>query len=283
MNNTDKINISEYIGNSQSAAELLCETPHEATDKAAEKTPHETADKTVRSYTIKPRRRSHFVKITAAAAAVLALSAALFFTGIHAAAEDIRSDAAEASRELSAKGAAAATDVNISDSLRTSVTEKVISDKSIPAYSVSEVMSMDVSKPSGVTVSDLKLVTKGGLIGLEEAFYRAEQDYGINCLFVMAIAAHESANGTMCFASNNMFGYGSSGFSSKAEGINVVARALANSYLSPSGSLYSGKTISDVNKKYAASTTWDDKVAKNMANYYSVISKSRSAALDKLR
>ena len=126
-------------------------------------------------------------------------------------------------------------------------------------------------------------MTTGGLVGLEEAFYQAEQDYGINCLFVMAIAAHESANGTMCFASNNMFGYGTSGFSSKAEGIDVVSGALANSYLSPGGSLYSGKTISDVNKKYAASTTWDDKVARNMVSYYATISKSRSAALDRLK
>ena len=41
--------------------------------------------------------------------------------------------------------------------------------------------------------------------------------------------------------------------------------------------------ISDVNKKYAASTTWDDKVARNMVSYYATISKSRSAALDRLK
>lgn len=99
----------------------------------------------------------------------------------------------------------------------------------------------------------------------------------------MAIAAHESANGTMCFRPNNMFGFGSSGFSSKAEGIDVVSKTLANSYLSPGGSLYSGKTISSVNKKYAASTTWDDKVARNMVNYYSIISKKHNDALNKLK
>ena len=80
-----------------------------------------------------------------------------------------------------------------------------------------------------------------------------------------------------------MFGFGSSGFSSKAECIDVVSRALAQNYLSPGGSLYSGKTISDVNKRYASSSTWDDKVARNMTNYYSVISVHHNKALDRLK
>ena len=75
----------------------------------------------------------------------------------------------------------------------------------------------------------------------------------------------------------------SSGFSSKAEGIDVVSRALAQKYLRPGASLYSGKTISDVNKRYAASSTWDDKVASRMASYYATISKNHNAALEKLK
>ena len=47
----------------------------------------------------------------------------------------------------------------------------------VPTYSASQIMSLDVSQPSGATVSDLELVTRGGLVGLEEAFYKAEQDY----------------------------------------------------------------------------------------------------------
>ena len=216
-------------------------------------------------------------------AAALVLSAGLFAAGLYASVEDIRSDAAAASSELSEKGAAAAADVDLASTLRTSTVNSVLEGETFPSYSVSQIRSLDVSKPSGVTASDLKLVTTGGLKGLEEAFYQAEQDYGINCLFVMAIAAHESANGTICFRPNNMFGYGSSGFSSKAEGIDVVSRALANNYLSPGGNLYSGKTIADVNKRYAASTSWDDRVAANMAKYYSTISSHKNATLEKLK
>lgn len=227
--------------------------------------------------------RYSFINVLIAAVTVIIITASMFVIAIYAEAEDIRKDSAKESMLLMEEGSAAATDVDLANALRTSTVNKVIESESFPSYSVSQIMQMDVSKPSGVTVSDLTLVTKGNLVGLEEAFYQAEQNYGINCLFVMAIAAHESANGTMCFAPNNMFGFGSSGFSSKAEGIDVVSRTLAQSYLSPGGSLYSGTTISSVNKRYAASTTWDDKVAANMAEYYSIISSDRNSALSRLK
>jgi beta-N-acetylglucosaminidase len=190
---------------------------------------------------------------------------------------------AKADKSYLAKKSSASHQVELSDSLRQSTVDEIIDNETIPAYSESQVRSMDVSKPSGVTVSDLKLITKGNLVGLESAFLKAEEDYGINCLFVIAIASLESANGTICFKPNNMFGFGNTGFSSKAEGIDVVSKALAKKYLNPSSSLYSGKTISAVNKRYAASSTWDDKVAARMVSYYSVISKNHNAAINKLK
>ncbi len=216
-------------------------------------------------------------------AAGIILSIVLFAAGFFLIINDIDSAAAAADRTLQKEKSAEASDVDISNALRTSTVDKIIENESIPAYSESQIKSLDVSKPSGVTLSDLELVTQGNLKGLESAFLKAEEDYGINCLFVMAIASHESADGTICFRPNNMFGYGSSGFSSKAEGIDVVSKALAQRYLSPGGSLYSGKTISDVNKHYASSTTWDDKIAAKMASYYSTISKNHNAALEKLK
>lgn len=211
------------------------------------------------------------------------ISIILFSAGLFGAVHKIRSDAAAASAALTKEGSSAATEVDLANALRTSTVNAVFEGEAIPAYSASEVMKLDVSKPSGVTVSDLKLVTRGGLVGLEEAFWQAEQDYDINCLFVMAIAAHESANGTMCYRPNNMFGYGGISFDSKEECIDTVARGLANSYLNSDGGLYSGKTISSVNKRYAASTAWDDKVAHNMVIYYDTISENHNKALEKLK
>lgn len=210
-------------------------------------------------------------------------SIALFSLGLSMAVNNIDKEAARADKMMQKEKASAATNIDLSNALRTSTADRFIKENSIPAYTEAQVRSMDVSKPSGVTVSDLKLITKGNLKGLEAAFLKAEKDYGVNCLFVMAIASLESADGTICFRPNNMFGYGSSGFSSKAEGINVVSKALAQKYLRPGSSLYSGKTISSVNKRYAASSTWDDKVAARMTDYYKTISKNHNAALNKLK
>lgn len=215
--------------------------------------------------------------------AVILFCILLFVIGMLLVAKDIDNESAALESRLLKEKSSAAVDIDLANALRTSTVNRVIENESIPAYSVSQIRSLDMSKPSGATLSDLKLVTRGNLKGLESAFLKAEQDYGVNCLFVMAIASLESADGTICFRPNNMFGYGNSGFSSKAEGIDVVSRALAQKYLRPGASLYSGKTISDVNKRYAASSTWDDKVASRMASYYATISKNHNAALEKLK
>ncbi|MDO4745878.1 MAG: glucosaminidase domain-containing protein [Bacillota bacterium] len=216
---------------------------------------------------------------------ILAFSVILFVVGIFCGVNKINSDAAAAQNAIAAKNAEEAEPVDIASALRTKSVDKVLDNNYIPAYSLSEVMAMDVSKPSGVTVDDLKKVTSQGLVGLEEAFWQAEQDYGINCLFVMAIAAIESGNGTINGVGNNMFGWGGGyiAFSSKAEGIDVVARGLARNYLTPGAGLYSGNTISSVNKRYASSSTWDDKVASKMVSYYSTISKTHNTELEKLK
>ena len=195
----------------------------------------------------------------------------------------IHSSSETAEKQLLEKSAAQGEPVSIAPDLRKRAVSDVIEDQSIPAYSYDECWSLDVSKPSGVTLADLQLVSRGAFVGIEDAFLKAEQDYGVNCLFVMAIASLESANGTMCFRPNNMFGFGGRSFSSKSECVDVVSRALANNYLSPGGSLYNGTRITDVNKRYAASSTWDTKVCRNMARYYATIDPAHNAQLEKLK
>ena len=142
---------------------------------------------------------------------------------------------------------------------------------------------MDMSIPSGVTVDDLKLVTKHKLVGTEETLYKLEQEYDLNCLFLLAIASHESAYGTMQFRKNNVCGYGGKGFPSINACLETVGRALARSYLNPGGSYYKGKTIAAVNRTYAADRSWNVKVARKVAYFYQVISANRSAQLEKLK
>lgn len=177
-----------------------------------------------------------------------------------------------------------ASEVNLPDSLRQYTADRLTKQESIPAYSLEQIYDLDLRKPSGVTEADLKLVTSQGLVGLEEAFVRAEEKYGVNCVFLMSIASLESAKGTMMFRPNNMFGYGRSGFSSKAEGINVVAKGLSSRYLKPGASLYGGSpTVKGVNKRYAANPQWYAKVGNYMVDYYAVISKRHKEALSRIK
>lgn len=195
----------------------------------------------------------------------------------------VKADALSAEKADLKANARHAHAVDLAPSLRQNTVDSVLEGESIPAYSYDDCWSLDVSQPSGVTLADLKLVSRGAFVGIEDAFLKAEQDYGVNCLFVMGIASLESANGTICYRPNNMFGFGGRSFSSKSECVDVVARALANNYLAPGGSLYNGKRVTDVNKRYAASSTWDEKVCRNMARYYSVIAPNHNARLEELK
>ena len=240
-------------------------------------------DVSKRTYSVQPvshRRLPWIVLLAVLLAGACALS--MYFAMTYGV-EQVKSDALSAEKEVIRAGAKQAHPVDLATPLRQETVDEVLDSESIPAYSYDQCWSMDVSQPSGVTLADLKLISKGAFVGIEDAFLKAEQDYGVNCLFVMAIASLESANGTICYRPNNMFGFGGRSFSSKSECVDVVSRALANNYLSPGGSLYNGKRITDVNKRYAASSTWDEKVCRNMARYYSVISPNHNAQLEKLK
>lgn len=203
--------------------------------------------------------------------------------GVVWAAQNLVTEAQQTDSALVEEMQTKAQEVSIPNALRTYTADRLTKQESIPAYSLVQLYDLDLRKPSGVTAADLKLVTSKGLVGLEEAFVDAEEKYGINCIFLMSIASLESAKGTMMFRPNNMFGYGKSGFSSKAEGINVVAKGLSSRYLKPGGSLYGGSpTLKSVNKRYAANPKWYAKVGNYMEGYYAVISKRHREALKKI-
>ncbi|MEG0829508.1 MAG: glucosaminidase domain-containing protein [Anaerovoracaceae bacterium] len=181
-----------------------------------------------------------------------------------------------------AKVSKTAKPVDLPSALRMHTAKKVSKTQRLPNYSVGDISSLDLTEPSGITAAELKMVTSQGLVGLEQAFVDAEKAYGVNCVFLMSIASLESAKGTMMFRPNNMFGYGKSGFSSKSEGIRVVASGLSSRYLTPGGSLYCGQTIKDVNKRYATNPDWHVKVANYMQDYYSVITPAHNEALNNI-
>ena len=145
---------------------------------------------------------------------------------------------------------------------------------------------MDLTQPSGLTLSDYKTILgyntsdKNSIFADNyEAFYNAEQTYGVNGIFIAAVGIHESAWGTSYLAKekNNLFGYraydrdpinSAQDFESYTDAINVVAEALHKNYLTPTGSYYNGTTIESVNQKYASDKAWHEKVYKYMEYLY---------------
>lgn len=137
---------------------------------------------------------------------------------------------------------------------------------------------LDLRKPSAVTAYEIdEYVLKGtALEGLGKAFVQAELDHGINALFLLSLGIHESSWGRSAIArdKNNLFGYGAYDgspyksavyFSTKQQGINRVAKHLADTYLRSDGRYYSGGyTLKHVNKKYASDSKWGAKIANTM-------------------
>ena len=160
--------------------------------------------------------------------------------------------------------------------------------------------SMDLSKPSGFSLEQFRKVLQNNSsdvnnIFTENAdyFYYAEQEYGLNGIFLGAVAIHESGWGTSNIAvqKNNLFGYmaydsssyySSKTFSSYAEGIDLLARVFVKYYLNPAGTeiyggniadgkYYNGSTLQGVNTKYASDSNWASKVYSVMETLYNLL------------
>lgn len=157
---------------------------------------------------------------------------------------------------------------------------------------------MILNQKSGLSLNQFKAILsdpkdKNGIFASNaEYFYYIEKEYGINGVFVAAVAIHESAWGTskISLNKNNLFGYGASDsdpynnaydFSSYAEGIDLVARVLVKYYINApgtkiydgnaSGKYYTSSTLSGVGKKYASDSNWSSAVYKWMEYLYNKI------------
>ena len=157
--------------------------------------------------------------------------------------------------------------------------------------------NMDLTKPSGLSLNQFKKVLSGNSADTQrvlesnaEYFYYVERQYGINGIFIAAMAIHEGGWGTSKIANDkkNLFGYGAydsnpyggaSTFSSYAEGIDLVSRVLVKTYLNPAGTeiydgqiatgtYYNGPTLTGVNTRYASDKNWANGIFKWMTYLY---------------
>lgn len=105
----------------------------------------------------------------------------------------------------------------------------------------------------------------GVLEGKGRQFYKAQEKYGINAIFLIAIARLESACGKSRLArENNNFGgmCGKNGylkFNSVDDGIDALAKNLKNLYIDKGHT-----TIEMIGEKYAADPNWADKIVSCM-------------------
>lgn len=137
----------------------------------------------------------------------------------------------------------------------------------VEAFAITEdaALNLDLTEKSGYTAEKLSKGLSGELFSLAEDFILAEQKYGVNAVFLAAVAALESGWGKSCFRENNIFGWSGKSFESKAECIDFVASKIAEHYLSEDGKYYHGKTLSGVNVCYNGNGFWEEKVAQIMA------------------
>lgn len=143
-------------------------------------------------------------------------------------------------------------------------------------YSPQNAYTLNLLTSSSVTAYELDQFLKGtGMAGLGSAFVNAELETGVNAIFLVSLAIHESGWGGSDIAQhkNNLFGYGAYDaspyksaihFSSVQEGVIHVANKLKTNYLLKDGKYYSGPTLAGVNKRYSTDSGWGKKIAATM-------------------
>lgn len=107
------------------------------------------------------------------------------------------------------------------------------------------------------TVEELR---KGLLYELEPLapyFIQAQEDYGIDAVFLAAIAAEESGWGRHRFRKNNIFGFENCDFDSWEQCIDHAAKWIKTQYLTPGGLYYEGVGVTDINVHYNSRKEWE--------------------------
>ncbi|WP_051263195.1 S-layer homology domain-containing protein [Tuberibacillus calidus] len=121
-----------------------------------------------------------------------------------------------------------------------------------------------------------KLGGPGPLAKLGNAFIKAQNDYGVNAMYLLAHAIHESAWGSSDIAQNkhNLFGLGAADsdpyngakqFATYEECIDYMGQFVKDNYLTPGTWRYFGAMLGDknagMNMKYASDPYWGQKIA----------------------
>jgi hypothetical protein len=103
---------------------------------------------------------------------------------------------------------------------------------------------------ANVTYEDLCAVSQNGLVGLEQYFINAEQQYGVNCVFLMSIAGARKRMGHVTVQQNNLFGFGQYDLRQRKSASTRLPKRFQPNLPCDDGIYYSGKTINAVWTRY---------------------------------
>lgn len=124
----------------------------------------------------------------------------------------------------------------------------------------------DINSRTNLTADDLRKITKGtGLEGIEDAVVEVEEQYAVNSLFTLSVAALESSWGRSYFANdrNNLFGIcaydgdednSASYFSSKDECVLYWGKLIHDDYFKNGR-----RDLVSINDIYASDKEWADR------------------------
>lgn len=132
--------------------------------------------------------------------------------------------------------------------------------------------NMDISSRTYLTAGEIDEYLGGtALYGIGQAVIECEHKYGVNAIFILAVAIEESGWGSSYLARtrNNLFGiaaYDSNvdaafNYDSKADCIDYFCRLITKEYFSI------GRTdVYSVGSMYCTSSQWGDNITRNMRN-----------------
>ena len=126
------------------------------------------------------------------------------------------------------------------------------------------IITKNLTVKTGISAREIdSLVAGTDLEGIGEAVHETESRYGVNALFILAVAIEESGWGSSYLANdrNNLFGIcayhdetvdqTATHFSSKAECVDYFGRLISKEYFA-----YNRTDINSIHERYAESPLW---------------------------
>ncbi|QST02960.1 glucosaminidase domain-containing protein (plasmid) [Pontibacillus sp. ALD_SL1] len=142
---------------------------------------------------------------------------------------------------------------------------------------------INLNQPSSLSGNDIDInillkSSSSPLYSWGHSFKKAEEEYGINALYLMSHAALETGWGKSDIATdkNNLFGFkaydwdpynNAAPFANFEDSILYVAKYVKENYLTEGGIYYHGPHLKGMNTRYATDPLWSDKIASIMNRF----------------